>query len=106
MKPEYDLKKMKVKRRGVLPMMRAKAADHVKVRITISLDKDVIQYFKAEAKHPGTLPYQTQINQALRHLIDEPHGASNDIAEIKTTLLHDKVFIKEVAKLIGKSHSK
>lgn len=106
MKPEYDLKKMKVKRRGVLPMIRAKAADHAKVRITISLDNDVIQYFKAEAKQPGTLPYQTQINQALRHLIDEPRGASNDIAEIKATLLHDKVFIKKVAKLIGKSHSK
>ena len=105
MKPEYDLKKMKVKRRGVLPAMSAKT-EHAKVRITISLDNDVIQYFKSEAKHPGTLPYQTQINQALRHLIDEPRGASNDIAEIKATLLHDKVFIKEVAKLIGKSHSK
>ena len=46
MKPEYDLKKMKVKRRGVLPEMHAKTEDHAKVRITISLDKDVIQYFK------------------------------------------------------------
>src|SRR3990167_7908832 len=106
MKAEYNLKKLKVKRRGVLPALRARKADHAKVRITISLDDDVIQYFKSEAKRPGTLPYQTQINQALRHLIDEPHGASNDITEIKTTLLHDKVFIKEVAKLIGKSHSK
>lgn len=106
MKPEYDLKKMKVKRRGLLPMMRAKAEDHAKVRITISLDKDVIQHFKAEAKHPGTLPYQTQINQTLRQLIDQPHSGSGDITEIKTILLHDKIFIKEVAKLIGKSHSK
>lgn len=106
MKPEYDLKKMKVKRRGIMPMMRAKTADHVKVRITISLDQDVIQHFKSEAKYPGMLPYQTQINQALRQLIDQPRSGSSDITEIKTILLHDKVFIKEVAKLIGKSHSK
>jgi uncharacterized protein (DUF4415 family) len=105
MKPEYDLKKMKVKRRGVLPAFRAKTEDHTKERITILLDKDVIKYFKSKAKHPGEFPYQTQINQALRNLITQSRGGSDDIDEIKTTLLNDKDFINQLAKLIKKRHS-
>jgi uncharacterized protein (DUF4415 family) len=104
MKPEYDLKKMKVKRRGVLPTLRAKSEDHTKDRITILLDKDIIRYFKSKAKDPGAFPYQTQINQALRNLITQSQSSSEDIGEIKTTLLNDKDFIDKLAKLIRKNH--
>ncbi len=38
----------------------------VKVRITIMLDHDVLEHFKARAAQPGTAPYQTLINQTLR----------------------------------------
>ena len=103
MKAEYNLKKLKVKRRGMLPALQTKGADHTKVRITISIDKDVIDHFKSESKAKGALPYQTQINQALRQLIDQPH-ASDNVADLKTTLLHDKTFIKAVAKRISHSH--
>ncbi len=103
MKPEYDLKKMKVKRRGVLPALRVKTEDHTKDRITILLDKDVIEYFKSKAKGPGAFPYQTQINQALRNLIAQSQGGSEDISEIKINLLNDKDFINQLAKLIRKS---
>ena len=106
MKTEYNLKKMKVKRRGVLPAFRAKNANHTKVRITILLDKDVIDHFKSESNDKGALPYQTQINQALRHLIDQPHSNAENVTEIKSTLLHDKTFINEVAKRVNRSHSK
>jgi len=105
MKAEYNLKKLKVKRRGVPPALRAKKADHAKVRITISLDKDVIEHFKSESNAKGALPYQTQINQALRQMIDQPHGSGN-VTEIKSTLLHDKTFINEVAKRVSRGHSK
>lgn len=103
MKTEYNLKKMKVKRRGMLPALQG---DHAKIRITISLDKDVIEHFKSEANEQGALPYQTQINQALRNLIDQPKIDPNDVSEIKMTLLHDKVFIHELAKLIKQNRSK
>lgn len=106
MKAEYNLKKLKVKRRGVLPALRAKKADHTKIRITISLDKDVIEHFKSESNTKGALPYQTQINQALRQLIDQPHSGSDNVTEIKSTLLHDKIFINEVAKRVNRGHSK
>ena len=104
MKPEYNLKKMQVKRRGILPVLRVKTVDQTKVRITILLDKDVIKHFKSEAQNPGASPYQTQINQALRNLINQSHG--NELAEIKTILLNDKDFISQLVKRIGKSHSK
>lgn len=106
MKPEYDLKKMKVKRRGILPDLRAKKGDHAKIRITIALDKDVVNHFKSEAKHPGAFPYQTQINQALRKLIEQSHGDVDDVAEIKTILLQDKNFIDQLVKRIEKAIQK
>lgn len=106
MKSEYNLRKLRVKRRGMLPsILKEKAIDQTKVRITISLDKDIIEHFKVESKMKGALPYQTQINQELRKLIDEPRGTKN-FSEIKTTLLHDKTFINEVAKKINRGHEK
>ena len=88
-----------------LSLSREKA-DHAKVRITISLDKDVIEHFKSESNAKGALPYQTQINQALRQMIDQPHSGSDNVTEIKSTLLHDKTFINEVAKRVNRGHSK
>lgn len=106
MKKEYDLKTLKVKRRGVLPALQAEESASNKVRITIALDKDVINYFKEEATHPGAFPYQTQINQALRQLIDKWHDTSHDdIEELKTELLHDSVFIRELAKKVERRHT-
>jgi uncharacterized protein (DUF4415 family) len=106
MKQEYNLKKMKIKRRGVLPAFREKTGDHAKDRITILLDKDIINYFKSKAQHPGEFPYQTQINQALRNLIAQLDGDSDDIDKIKSTLLNDKNFIKQIASLVGKNYRK
>ena len=106
MKKEYDLKTLKVKRRGVLPALQAEESASNKLRITIALDKDVVNYFKAEATHPGAFPYQTQINQALRQLIDKWHGTSHDdIEELKTKLLHDPAFIRELAEEVERRHA-
>jgi uncharacterized protein (DUF4415 family) len=106
MKPEYDFKKMKVKRRGVLPAMRTKKEDHTKVRITISLDKEVVDYFKSKAKTPGEFPYQTQINQKLRHLMAQPDSTPDNFLKIKKTLLNDDVFINEIVKRVGQRNFK
>jgi uncharacterized protein (DUF4415 family) len=94
MREEYDLKQLRVKRRGPLPGLEDQDADKAKVRVTIALDRDVVEHFKAEARKPGALPYQTQINQALRRLI------SGDVAEIeviKAELLKDNDFLRAVA---------
>jgi predicted DNA binding CopG/RHH family protein len=92
---EYDLKTLKIKRRGVLSGLSESAARQPKVRITIALDKDIIDHFKAEAEKPGALPYQTQINQALRRAMRaETEG-------IKEALLKDPEFIRAVANEIN-----
>ena len=69
---------------------------HLKVRITIALDKDIVDYFKAEAEKPGALPYQTQINQALRQAMQ------SETEGIKDSLLKDPEFIRAVANEINK----
>jgi len=102
MKKEYDLKKMKVKRRGIMPELQAKEASSSKIRITISLDKDLVDFFKSNASKPGAFPYQTQINQALRQIIEESQtGNQADIEELKTQLLHDVTFIRELSKKVN-----
>ncbi len=107
MKKAYDLKKLKVKRRGVLSALQAEETSTNKVRITISLDKDIIDYFKSEAKHPGAFPYQTQINHALRQLIEKRHGSGHeDIEVLKSELLHDVTFISELAKMVSRKHTR
>ena len=98
MKKEYDLKKLKVKRRGPLPAFEGKSPDSAKIKITISLDREIVDYFKAEAEKPGAIPYQTQINQALIRLIEEHKTASdNKLETLKEKLLQDKDFIKRLS---------
>jgi len=98
MREEYNLKKMKVKRRSILPELEGQDIKQAKVRITISLDEDVVDYFKKAAEQPGALPYQTQINQTLRKAI-ETEGFE-DIEALKKKLLDDPEFIRKLAKYI------
>lgn len=61
MRREYDFSKGK--RGAVIPSPG-------KTRITIMLDNDVIEAFRARAEARG-VGYQTAINEALRGLIDD-----------------------------------
>lgn len=42
-----------------------------KTRITIRLDDDILEWFRAQADAAGSASYQTLINQALREYIAE-----------------------------------
>ncbi len=95
MRKEYDLKKLKAKRRGMLPGLKTEGTAPAKVRITIALDDDVVEYFKAQSARPGALPYQTQINQALRRAIE---AGGTDAEAIKVALLKDSTFLRAVAR--------
>jgi uncharacterized protein (DUF4415 family) len=100
MRKDYDLKSLKVKRRGMLPGLKGQEAQ-AKVRVTIALDSDVVEYFKAEASKPGALPYQTQINQALRRAA---FGEAADATALKAALLKDRDFLKAVAEEVDRRH--
>jgi uncharacterized protein (DUF4415 family) len=62
MKKEYDFRKGK---RG--PVIRVPAG---KTRVTIRLDRDVLEWFRNQVDAAGGGNYQTIINQALRDYVD------------------------------------
>ncbi len=68
---------------------------HVRVKVTINLDGDVISHFKARSKKEG-IPYQTLINQTLReHMAgSRPEQLASRAAEI---LLEDQEFLDALA---------
>jgi len=97
MRKEYDLRSLKVTRRGVLPGLRGETPEQAKVRVTIALDRDVVEHFKEAAAQRGALPYQTQINQALRQAIDQP-----TTQVLKSELLKDEDFIRTLAREVAR----
>src|ERR1043165_3122397 len=67
---------------------------NTKVRISILLDLDVLNFFKERASKAGALAYQTQINQILRaHMEGKGSPDAN-------TLAQDDRFIRAVAKRV------
>jgi uncharacterized protein (DUF4415 family) len=76
-----------------------------KVRVTLYLDSDVLAYFKKRAEQPHAAPYQTQINNELRAVMEpgknEPEW-SVFYARFFSFLIEDKKFIKAVAEEVSK----
>ena len=98
MREEYDLKTLKVKRRGILPSLEGQSPEQAQVKITITLDDDLVDYFKADSQQLDTQFYQTQINQTLRQAIQQKLVPSLvDMEKIKKVLLQDSDFIHEIA---------
>ncbi|MCA1589433.1 MAG: BrnA antitoxin family protein [Acidobacteria bacterium] len=66
-----------------------------KVKITMYLDADILEYFKRRAEQPNAAPYQTQINNELRGVLD---SGSADTRNVKDDLLNNKKFLKALKK--------
>lgn len=86
MKREYDLSKGK--RGPVIPMPPEK------VRITIRLDRDVVDYFRNQVRKAHRGNYQTLINDALRERIQRPDLAEQVGAEVRSVLRQELRRIK------------
>ena len=43
---------------------------NIKVRVSIKLDADILEYFEERASKSGAPSFQAQINQALRDIMD------------------------------------
>jgi uncharacterized protein (DUF4415 family) len=63
-----------------------------KIKITIYLDADIIDFFKQRAKEPNASPYQTQINNELRAIIEQTEDKP-----ITISMLENPVFISALA---------
>jgi uncharacterized protein (DUF4415 family) len=66
-----------------------------KVKVSIYLDGDVITYFRERAEQPNAAPYQTQINNELRKVME---NGSTDTRSVEKELLNDKKFLKALKK--------
>jgi uncharacterized protein (DUF4415 family) len=92
------------KRGGFLTRHRLKVGQtpaSVKVRISINLDFDILTYFKRRAAQPNAAPYQTQINNALRAVMEgEQKAVTAALLPQAEALLADQHFIEAVAKRI------
>ena len=88
MRKEYDFSKGK--RGAVIPSPG-------KTRITIMLDDDVIDFFRAQAQAQGT-GYQTMINAALREVVASSKGKATRDRPITVDVLR-KVLREELRTL-------
>ena len=85
MRKEYDFSQ--AKRGAVIPSPG-------KTRITIMLDDDLIEFFRAKAEAQGT-GYQTMINATLRETVTEEQGKSAEDKPITVAVLR-KVLREEL----------
>lgn len=68
---------------------------NTKVRVTMYLDLDVLNYFKQRAEQPHAAPYQTQINRELRIVMENGTPATP-----QQSLVNDEQFIAAVAERV------
>lgn len=73
MKPEYDFSK--ARRGAVVPAAAGKT------RITIRLDTEIIDWFKAQVNEAGGGNYQSLINEALKSHIQQ-HGLERTLRKL------------------------
>ena len=66
-----------------------------KVKITMYLDADVLAYFRDRAEQPNAAPYQTQINNELRSLMETGFA---DTPGVKDQLLNNNKFLRALKK--------
>lgn len=65
-----------------------------KIKITMYLDGDILDFFKERAKEPNSSPYQTQINNELRAVMER--NASKD-EFVTISMLENPAFISALA---------
>ncbi len=91
---ELDLHLDKMKR---LPRGSFKAKPNAtklkncKIKISLYLDGDVLEYFKKRAEPPHAAPYQTQINNELRKTMETD---SQEKASVENGLLNNEEFLR------------
>ena len=65
-----------------------------KTRINICIDSDILEHFRQRAESPHTAPYQTQINNELRAVMERDLANEKAVADATAKkLLEDDEFI-------------
>ena len=67
-----------------------------KIRLTIRLDRDIVDYFRGKVRKAHSGNYQTLINEALREHIKRPTLAQAVGAELRTVVRQELQRIRAV----------
>jgi uncharacterized protein (DUF4415 family) len=90
--PNEKLDKMKRLPRGSFKAKKgATNLENCKVKISMYLDADIVQYFRTRADVPNAAPYQTQINNELRRIMKND---SREIQSIEDDILNNEEFLR------------
>lgn len=65
-----------------------------KIKITMLLDADILDFFKERAKEPNAAPYQTQINNELRAVMRK-NSVEDEVVTV--SMLDNPAFIAALA---------
>jgi uncharacterized protein (DUF4415 family) len=66
-----------------------------KVKVSIYLDGEVVEYFRLRSEQPNAAPYQTQINNELRRVMEDD---TSEKSKIETDILEDEDFLRALKK--------
>ncbi len=66
-----------------------------KLKVTILLDADLIDFYKEQAAKLGNLPYQTQINQELHKAMENTKQPKSEVVTIE--MLENPQFLANLA---------
>lgn len=69
----------------------AKLRNSKKIKVSIYLEDEVLQYFRARAEQPNAAPYQTQINNELRRVMEND---SREVQSIENDILNNEEFLR------------
>ena len=65
--------------------------ENCKVKISMYLDTDILQYFRNRAESPNAAPYQTQINNELRRIME---ADAREVQSIENDILNNAEFLR------------
>ncbi len=72
-----------------------------KLKVTIMLDADVVDFYKEQAAEAGNLPYQTQINRQLRKAMEKSQNPNSQVVTLE--MLENPTFLAELATRLKKA---
>ncbi len=89
---DSQLDKMKRLPRGSFKAKpNATNLENCKVKISMYLDADIVEYFRRRAAPPHAAPYQTQINNELRKVMEND---SRENPNFENEILNNEAFLR------------
>jgi len=71
-----------------------------KIKISIYLDADVLDFFKEQSAKPNSAAYQTQINKELRAVMERKRPTEDEVVTV--TMLENPEFLSTLAERLKK----